>query len=191
MCYDTGTLGFASICTRVQNRALVNKRKVRASAGMSQRAEKEQVVEVKVELPWCGVRLNDPSGACPGGRISIDAGPMGVLSALAYGDPSNPLALCLHGYPSDATVLYGHFLLPALVHSGYYAVALDFPNCGQSRGKALRTSIKRTTKNTSFKLSIFYKTSTRTVITLSFLALFSILFLILVYVYDNTMIYGV
>ena len=60
---------------------------------------------------------------------------MGNLGCLAYGDRSHPLVLCLHGYPSSARTSYGKWLLPALVQSGYYAVALDMPGCGDSCGK--------------------------------------------------------
>ena len=44
--------------------------------------------------------------------------------------------MCLHGYPSSAEDSFGDWLLPALVHAGFYVLALDFPGCGKSPGPA-------------------------------------------------------
>lgn len=44
-----------------------------------------------------------------------------TLSVLAKGDPTNPIAICLHGYPSAATEW--RYLLDDLAAKGYYAVA--------------------------------------------------------------------
>ncbi len=105
-------------------------------------------------LPWSAVTAGR-SPQCPGGRVTIEITTEGeggqqtqsstkktttkqrLISALAFGDPaSEKLAMCLHGYPSSAEDSFGDWLLPALVHAGFYVLALDFPGCGKSPGPA-------------------------------------------------------
>ena len=66
-------------------------------------------------------------------------GASGQVSCLCAGSPHAPrgLALCLHGHPSSAEAF--EWVLPALVHAGYYAVAVDMPGRGASTGTPLLT----------------------------------------------------
>ena len=128
------TLSFAASCTKVKNRVepVPRTRPWAAAAASVTKHDKAKVPR----LPWAGV---EPGGArCPGGRITVETS-HGPLSALAFGDSARPLALCLHGHPSDAESFMDWGLLPALVHAGFYAVALDMPGRGNSAGKPLKT----------------------------------------------------
>ena len=63
---------------------------------------------------------------------------IGTTVAYACGNPSNPLAVLLHGAQGTA-IMYGKWLVPKLVDKEYYAVAVDFPcDCGRSVPKAPR-----------------------------------------------------
>ena len=72
-----------------------------------------------------------------GGRTYLQTS-FGKISLLAYGNPSHPLVICLHGSPSSAEYRYGNFLLSCLVYHNFYAVAIDMPGCGKSTGKQLK-----------------------------------------------------
>lgn len=60
------------------------------------------------------------SGGPPGEPITVETGGL-RFACLAAGNPGDPLALCLHGFP-DTAHSWRH-LMPQLAAAGYYAVA--------------------------------------------------------------------
>eukprot|EP00854_Cymbomonas_tetramitiformis_P010583 gene10583-12519_t len=100
-----------------------------ATAGTAKMSSKPK--EAK-KVPWHGVT---PGGEnCPGGRVDLETS-LGLVSCLVYGSRELPLVLCLHGHPSTAEDSYGHWLMAALVHSGFLVVAMDMPGQGGSGTK--------------------------------------------------------
>lgn len=151
---SSGTLSFAASCARVRRSPagggssktrgdIVVLKRDGGSANRDRAATKvkEQARQrhAKAKMPWAATALGDDPD-CVGGRMSVPLADSGiVLSALSYGDRTHPLALCLHGHPSDAEQSFGDWLLPALVWAGYHACALDMPGRGDSGGEALQT----------------------------------------------------
>ena len=129
-CHETvSTLRFARACSRVENRVHRNLHRLRSKCVTKRR----QSPTIANDVPWRGLQVS----ALNGGRCYMDTS-FGRLSYLAYGTPTDPVVMCLHGSPSDADSCYGSWLLPALVHSNYFVVALDMPACGRSGGTLLK-----------------------------------------------------
>ena len=134
-CQETvSTLRFSKACSHVRNHVKQNNPRNSIKSIWAKKAKNVTGKETKKKkiYPWKNLNIENQ-----GGRIYIDTS-FGKISALAYGNPSNPLVICLHGSPSDAEFRYGNFLLASLVHSDFYAVALDAPGCGYSQGKELK-----------------------------------------------------
>jgi len=132
------TLFFALACSHVENRAQVNKRLENLQQHRPWNEKRQPKAKPKPQpLPWQQIVLGSESA--PGGRITFETKQHQVVSALAFGNSTNPLVLCLHGHPSSAQDCYEFWLLSALVYSGFYAVALDMPGRGHSKGTPFKT----------------------------------------------------
>ena len=131
------TLKFARSCSKVQKQrppALSSLRGKQPWNVSRANVKKHTNTQPPLPLPW------DNAQNVSGGRKILPCGTFGRLSCLAYGNPTAPLALCLHGHPSSAENAYGDWLLCALVYAGYYAVALDMPGRGESAGAAFKST---------------------------------------------------
>lgn len=129
------TLQFAASCSRVRNHAGVNTavlQRERPWAAQGGNAKKSSKPKEAKKAPWHGVMPGSEN--CPGGRVELETS-LGLVSCLVYGSRALPLVLCLHGHPSSAEDSYGHWLVAALVHSGFLVVAIDMPGQGGSGTK--------------------------------------------------------
>uniref|UniRef100_A0A0G4G145 Kinesin motor domain-containing protein n=1 Tax=Chromera velia CCMP2878 TaxID=1169474 RepID=A0A0G4G145_9ALVE len=130
-----GTLHFAAACSKIKNNSHINrmaaKRKGRAWNWKAENTNAKKEPE-RPPVPWKGTSISSL-----GGRTTITTS-MGNLSVLAFGpeSPDAPLALCLHGQPSDAEE-FTWWLVHALVWAGYRVVALDMPGRGRSLGSKM------------------------------------------------------
>ena len=131
-CQETlSTLRFGAACSHVCNR--IKHKPIRKTISSAWRSKSS--VESKIETnyhAWKNFNIQNM-----GGRTYLQTS-FGKISLLAYGNPSHPLVICLHGSPSSAEYRYGGFLLSCLVYHNFFAVAIDMPGCGKSTGKQLK-----------------------------------------------------
>ncbi|CAK0904714.1 unnamed protein product, partial [Prorocentrum cordatum] len=123
---SANTLAFAVACSSISNAVAANRSKRHAPWREPPKARKER--PAPLHLPWASAEF-------PRGDVRLVAAGLRQVAVTVYGE-GRP-AVLLHGYPSDASSW--RWLVPALLHAGYQAIAVDMPGCGHSPGPELKT----------------------------------------------------